>query len=169
LNQPGAAHQAMRDFVEAFRGHMRSAGATHDDDAVWRLLRRFQVLAFDFEQPGSICAVLAHDRCALQLAPQEAGRAAELWESLQQIALQVDAAGGDLDAAELRERLAGEHGFRLAGDRRLYAARERLAEMTGHALGAISTDVHGVRLERTKRVVVRLVQRSARRRRGFGL
>lgn len=47
LNQPGVAHQAMRDIVAAFRDHMRAAGATHDDAAVWRLLSRFQVLAFD--------------------------------------------------------------------------------------------------------------------------
>ena len=152
VNHPGAAHQAMRDFVNAFRGHMLSAGAAHDDAMVWRLLRRFQILAFDFEQPGSICALVARDRCALQLAPQEASRANELWDSLQQIALEADASGGDVDALELRRRLATKRSFRLAGDQRLYVARERLAEISGHALAAISTDVRGVRLERTKRV-----------------
>lgn len=91
-NQPHAAHQAMRDFVEAFRGHMRMAGAAHDDAAVCRLLSRCQIPAFDFEQPGSVCAQRARDRCALLLAPQDAGRAGELWDTLQQIALQVDAA-----------------------------------------------------------------------------
>jgi len=116
LNQPGVAHQAMRDFVAAFRDHMRAAGAAHDDAAVWRLLSRFQVLAFDFEQPGSICAQLARERAAFVLAPAEAGRASQFWDSLQQIALEVDAAGGDLDAPGLRERLTGERGYRLAGD-----------------------------------------------------
>lgn len=152
LNQPGAAHQGMREFVAAFRGHMRAAGAEHDDAAVWQLLSRFQVLAFDFEQPGSVCAQLARERCALLLAPQDAGRAGELWDTLQQIALQVDAAGGDLDAPALRDRLTGERGYRLAGDRRLYVARERLAETAENTLATISSCVHGVAIDRGSRV-----------------
>lgn len=156
LNQPGAAHQAMREFVAAFRGHMRTAGAAHDDAAVWQLLSRFQVLAFDFEQPGSVCAQLARERCALLLAPQDAGRAGELWDSLQQIALQVDAAGGKLDAPALRERLTGERGYRLAGDRRLHVARERLAEIAENTLATISSRVHGVAIDRADRVAAAL-------------
>ena len=152
LNQPGAAHQAMREFVAAFRGHMSVAGAAHDDPAVWQLLSRFQVLAFDFEQPGSLCAQLARERCVLLLAPQDAGRAGELWDSLQQIALDVDATGGDLDAAALRDRLTGKRGYRLAGDRRLYVARERLAEIAENTLASISSRVHGVAIDRTSLV-----------------
>ncbi len=156
LNQPGGAHQAMREFVAAFRGHMSAAGATHDDAAVWHLLSRFQLLAFDFEQPGSVCAQLARERCALQLAPQDAARASELWDSLQQIALQVDAAGGDLDAAALRERLTSERDYRLSGDRRLHVARERLAEIAESTLATIGTSVHGVAIDRAGRVAAAL-------------
>jgi len=152
LNQTGAAHQAMRDFVDVFRGHLRTAGEPHNDEAVWRLLSRFQVLAFDFEQAGSICALLARDRCAALLAPEAEDRAAGLWDSLQEIALEVDAAGGDLDAADLRRRLTSERGFRLAGDRRLHGARERLADMARTTLDAIGTEVHGVPLDRGHRV-----------------
>lgn len=156
LNQPGAAHQAMRDFVATFRSHMRMAGAVYDDAAVLRLLSRFKVLAFDFEQPGSNCAQQARERCALQLAPQDAGRAGELWDSLQLIALQVDAAGGDLDAAALRERLTGERGHRLAGDRRLHVARERFAETAESTLATIGSSVHGVAIDRGGRVAAAL-------------
>lgn len=148
LELNGAAHQAMRDFVGAFRAHMNSAGAAHSDAAVLRLLSRFQVLAFDFEQPGSVCAQLARERCVQQLAPPEAGRAGELWDSLRQIALRSDATGGDLDAAALRMQLAGERGYRLAGHRRLYLARERLAEISESALADIRTSVRGVMIDR---------------------
>ncbi len=154
--QPGASHEAMRKFVEAFRDHVRKAGAAHDDAAVWLLLSRFHVLAFDLEQPGSICELLARERCALQLVPQDVRRAGELWDSLQQIALQVDATGGDLDALALRERLAGERGYRLAGDRRLYVARERLAQIADNALAAISSRVHSVGLDRSGHVAAAL-------------
>lgn len=152
LNQARVSHGAMRAFVEAFRGHMRAAGAAHDDRAVWRLLQRFQVLAFDFEQPGSMCALYARERCATLLAPQEAGRAAELWDTLQQIALETDAAGGDVSAETLRRQLTSERSFPLAGDRRIHVARERLAEMADGALAAIGTEVHGVTLERGQSV-----------------
>jgi len=156
LNQPGAAHQTMREFVDVFRDHMHKAGAVHDDAAVRRLLSRFQILAFDFEQPGSICTLLARERCALQLAPQDTGRAGELWDSLQQIALHVDAAGGDLDAPALRERLAAERGYRLAGDRRLHVARERLAEAAESTLAAIDSRVHGLVIDRAGPVAAAL-------------
>lgn len=152
LNQPGAAHEAMRNFVAAFRAHMERAGAAHDEAAVLRLLSRFQVLAFDFEQPGSVCAQLARERCALQLAPQDAGRAGELWDTLQQIALHVNAAGGELDAATLRERLTSKRGYRLTGDRRLHVARERLADIAESTLADIGTTVHGVTIDRGGRV-----------------
>ncbi|WP_206734129.1 hypothetical protein [Bradyrhizobium nanningense] len=135
---------------------MRTAGAAHDDASVWRLLSRFQVLAFDFEQPGSVCAQLARERCALLLAAQDAGRAGELWDSLQQIALHVDAAGGDLDAPALRERLTAERAYRLAGDRRLHLARERLAEGAENTLATISSHVHGVAIDRGGHVAAAL-------------
>lgn len=152
LSQTGVSHHEMREFVSAFRGHMETAGAVHDDAAVWKLLSRFQVLAFDFEQPGSICAQLARERCALHLAQRDAGRSAELWDSLQQIALQVDAAGGDLDAATLRERLTSERGYRLAGNRRMQLARERFAEIAENTLATISSSVRGVEIDRADRV-----------------
>lgn len=156
LNQPGAAHQEMREFVDVLRHHMRNAGAIYDDAAVLRLLSRLQVLTFDLEQPGSICALLARERCALQLAPQDAGRARNLWDSLQQIALQVAAVGGDLDARALRERLIGELGYRLAGDRHLHLARQRLAETAEHTLATISSRVHGVSIDRLGHVTAAL-------------
>ncbi|MBX9430573.1 hypothetical protein KY487_15020 [Ralstonia pseudosolanacearum] len=152
LNQSGAADQSMRDFVKALRGHMATAGAASDDANVWLLLSRFQVLAFDFEQPGSACVQLARERCAMQLAPSDAGRAGELWDSLQQIALETDARGGDLDADALRQRLTSERGYRLKGDRRLYDAREQLAENADNALATISTRVGKASIERTSHV-----------------
>lgn len=93
LNQTGAAHQSMRDFVGALRGDMAAVGAQHEDADVWGLLSRFQVLAFDFEQPGMACVQLARERCAMHLAPQDTGLAGELWDSLQQITLIADAKG----------------------------------------------------------------------------
>lgn len=152
LNLPRAAHQEMRDFVSAFRAHMAAAGSEHDDAAVWRLLSRFQVLVFDFEQTGSVCTQLAHDRCVQLLEPQEATRASEMWDALQQIALEVDSVGGDIDGEALRAKLNSVRSFRLKGDRRLHLARNRLREVTQGALSGISSSVCGVSIHRTKSV-----------------
>ncbi|MBS0193860.1 MAG: hypothetical protein JSR34_06410 [Proteobacteria bacterium] len=152
LNHGGSAHQQMRDFVAAFRHNMEVAGAAHDDDAVWRLLSRFQVLVFDFESPGSLCALWGRDRCAAALTAEDAGRSSELWNSLQQIALSVAASGGDMDGPALCNRLVAEQGYRLAGDLHLRTARERLSEASHHALVSIRSTVNGVRVDRTDKV-----------------
>ena len=44
--------KGMRDFVDVFRANLAAAGAPTDDDTVWRLLRHFQILVFDFESPA---------------------------------------------------------------------------------------------------------------------
>ncbi len=150
LNQPRVSHQSMREFVEAFRGNMAKGDGPTDDHAVWRLLRRFQVLAFDFEQAGSMCALYARERSAALLVPQQVSRAGELWDALQQIALEVDGAGGDIDAGTLRIKLTSERDFQLSGNRRLHAARERLAEMANGVLSGIKLDVRGVSLDRSR-------------------
>ncbi|WP_341249774.1 hypothetical protein [Cupriavidus pauculus] len=152
LSQQGVAHESMRKFVTALRGHMAAAGAPHEDADVWRFLSRFQVLAFDCEQVGSICEQLARERCAMLLAPQEAGRAAELWDSLQRLALETDAKGGYLDNAALVNRLTSERSYRFAGDRRLSGARAQLAENASNALAKIDTRIGGVTIDRTQHV-----------------
>lgn len=116
LNQKGAASQEMRDFVAVFRENMRAAGAPHSDENVWLLLSRFQVLNFDLEHPGSSSAHWARDRCAAALSEKDARRGSELWDSLQQIALEVDSTGGDLNREALRYRLSSERGYQFADE-----------------------------------------------------
>lgn len=151
LNRQGGAHQEMRAFVTATRRKMQLAGAGHEDESVWRLLTRFQVLAFDLENPGSICMAWARERCAAALAATDTARAGDLWDSLAQIAIEVDAAGGSLDGPALRARLE-ERGYRLAGDRRFHQARNRLAESSNHALDAIKTTVLDVHVDQSATV-----------------
>ena len=52
INRPTFASDAMRSFVDVFRANLALAGAQADDETVWRLLRRFQILVFDFESAG---------------------------------------------------------------------------------------------------------------------
>jgi hypothetical protein len=116
LNQTGVASKEMRDFVAVFRENMRAAGAQHSDENVRLLLSHFQVLVFDLEYPGSSSVHWARDRCAAALSDKDARRGSELWDSLQQIALEVDSTGGDLNRDALRHRLSSERGYQFADE-----------------------------------------------------
>lgn len=127
LGRPGFGSREMCDFVEAFRAHMRSSGGAHDDHAVWQLLRQFLVLPFDFEHAGSQAEQVAHARCEMLLAPAEAGRAAELWDTLVDKALSLDSAAGEATPE---------------------SARRHLAQASDDALSQIRTTIRGFQLPR---------------------
>jgi len=67
INRPGSANDAMRTFVNTFRSHLREEGTAHDDESVWRLLRRLQILVFDFTATASISEELAKERAVRAL------------------------------------------------------------------------------------------------------
>lgn len=65
----GQSNDDMRQFVTTFRKNLELAGAEHNDQEVWRILRRFQILVFDFNQQGSASELLARERAAMDLIP----------------------------------------------------------------------------------------------------
>src|SRR5262249_7739745 len=90
--RPGAGNQDMRTFVEMCRTHLREFGVSDDDLTMWRVLRRLQILVFDFAAQGSATEQLVRERAVRALRPEEAGRAGELSNSLTAIALRIAAA-----------------------------------------------------------------------------
>jgi hypothetical protein len=62
LNRQGEANDGMRSFVSTFRNNLKAAGAIDDDETVWKILRRFHILVFDFTAPDSASAELMHER-----------------------------------------------------------------------------------------------------------
>jgi hypothetical protein len=138
----------MRAFVEVFRGNLKKIRAPHDEDAVWRLLRRFQILVFDFESPGSDFEHRAKERCLILLKPEEAARGAELWEALTKKAMRSSATAGGFDYAGLVKRLNDESGFAFALPPDLRFAHMRLQEQASDALRGVKTTVGGEHLSR---------------------
>jgi hypothetical protein len=130
---------------------LQEAGASHDDETVWGLLRRFQILVYDFTAPGSADESRARDRAALALHPDDATNAATLWTELVELAVRVAAAGGDRTRAALLEDFRGRS-YRVAGERRHTSARRRLAEAAGNALADIDDTVGGAVLLRHERL-----------------
>lgn len=148
INRRGLANKDMRTFVETFRTNLGAAGSPDDDETVWRLLRRLQILVFDFTAPGSASEALARERSIRLLAPDESHRAPDLWSVLTRIALDHAAAGGELDAPALTRELTTTHTFRLAPDPKRTQVRELIAEATQNALRDIDDTVGGVRISR---------------------
>jgi hypothetical protein len=147
IRRPGSTNADMRVFHQTFVAQLRAAGATADDVEVWKLLRRLQILIFDYTAPGSAHEHYARERAAHALHPEDAPRAGALWDNLDALAIQIAAVGGQRDRGSLIQDIA-DRGFRLAGDRRHATARAALAEATQQALADIDVDVRGTTVGR---------------------
>jgi hypothetical protein len=110
INRPGSGNPLMRSFVETFRTHLKDEGAPHDDEAVWQLLRRMQILVFDFAATGSASEELAKERAARALHADDAGRAGNLWSELVELSIAIAKSGGDRTSEALKEDL-GQKGL----------------------------------------------------------
>jgi len=151
INRPGSASDDMRTFVRTFKTHIGDAGARHDDEAIWGLLRRLQILVFDFTARGSVSEELAKERATRALYSEDALHAGTLWTTLVELALQIAASGGDRTRDGLVDDLR-LHPFRLASDRRHSVVRAALAEASRNALADIGDRVGNVILTRHERV-----------------
>jgi hypothetical protein len=153
IHRRGSANEDMRTFVKTFREHLQNAGASHDEETVWRLLRRLQILVFDFTGIGSASEQLAKERAVRALHPDDTPRAGELWKILIELSIKIASSGGDRTRNELIADLRPES-FRLGEDQRNFSARLALAEASRNALADISDHVGGAMLTRHERVAV---------------
>lgn len=141
----------MRKFASTFRANLVAAGVADDDDAIWRFVRRFLILEFDFESSAPLARTHGLFVARQILASEDAPRAEAMWSNLIEISLERAKAGGFAERAELRGLLA-DRGFRFAGDRDFSAARLKLAERSRQALAEIGNSVADVQLPRLKAV-----------------
>lgn len=147
IGRTGSANDDMRRFVQSFRTHLHDAGSPTDDETVWGLLRRLQILVFDFTAQGSASEQLAKERAVRALHADDGGRAGGLWSALIEQALTAAASGGERKRGDVIAELTTQ-GFRLAGERRFASTRAVLAEASRHALDDIIDRVGGAKLTR---------------------
>lgn len=150
LVAPGLYNQDQRTFVETLRTHLKAFGADDSDEAVWRVLRRFQIFYFDFIGPGSGDGANARSRCADVLHADTKGEAANFWDALVIRAGAIAADGGDATAASITEHFRGR--FRFEGDNRYHKVRAAVSEAAKQALDDVATSVLGVTLPRTRHI-----------------
>ena len=149
--RPGSANHEMRKFLENFRSNLEMVGADSDDEAVWRLLSRLQILRFDFTAQGSSCEQWERESAAYALNPGDSARAGAFRDCLIKFALDTAAIGGQTNRDELREYVQ-QQGFRLAGQRRYADAFSALTEASRHALADIEDRTGNIRLMRSELV-----------------
>lgn len=149
INRSRVANNDMRTFVETVRSHLAASGCRSDDDAVWQILRRFKILTFDYDAPGSQSAELAMERARHVLETEDVGRASAFWKALTETAIRVAASGGELDRARLLEELVAVDNFRFLGSRRNRAPRETLAEASLLIARDLRRSIAGVTLVRS--------------------
>jgi hypothetical protein len=152
MQRAGFASNGMREFVDAFRHHLAGIGASTDDETVWRLMRRFQILVFDFEAPGSDYDHRARERAQTILAQDQTSRAADLWSILTDEALLYDAVGGEVDYPALSRDLEQKHGLRFSDRPDLHLVHTRLSDAADDALADIKDSIGGARLSRSEAV-----------------
>jgi hypothetical protein len=149
INGKKIGNDDMRAFVETVRAHLAEAGCGRDDKTVWEVLRRFQILVFDYDAPGSQSQELAIERARSLLDPADTERGRAFWKVLTETAVRVAASGGDLDRNRLVEEVTGVDGFRLLGARRNRTARETLFETSRLAAYHLRGSIAGVILARS--------------------
>lgn len=151
LKLPGVANEDMRVFVTTLQSHLKDEGAAHDEETVWRLLRRLQILTFDFAAPGSASEDLARERALRTLHADESSRADAFWRTLVELAFDIAKSAGDRTRTTLLESLV-PLGFRLSGERRHAESRAALAENARQALDDIVNHVGKAVLSRHERI-----------------
>ena len=147
INREGSVNEDMRTFVDTFKRHLAHFGSATDDEFVWKLLRRFQILVFDFAASGSQSEELAKERCLRALHRDHADRSTSLWSALVELALGISADGGDRNLAALVEDLEQKH-FSLSSQSTASTVRTVLADSASDALADIGGQVGGVSLPR---------------------
>lgn len=147
----GAANDDMRAFVATFKSHLRAESSLDDDETAWLLLRRLQILTFDFTATGSASHDMALERAVRVLHADDGGRAGAFWVGLIELAIDVAKSGGDRTRETALQAFA-LLGYRFAGERRHAAARTALAEASRLALNDIRNRVGKVVLTRQERV-----------------
>ena len=152
LRRAGAANENMRAFVDTLRANVAHFGAPSDDESIWKILRRMQILVFDFSSEHGQSESLVRDRCGQALNVGDRGKAGALWSALCEIAQSIATSGGEINANTLRDLLARNYGLKLAGVSHNRAARAVLFEASQNALHDIRDRVGVTMLSRHARL-----------------
>ena len=144
----GVAGDAARSFAATFRAHLVSFGVEDEDDAIWRVMRRFQILDFDFESVSPMARTLRVG--SRQDGPRPRGRV----QGRRALGVRWSRPRSRWPRSEARltatasAKSSRRRGTDWQGDRDFATARARLEEMARHSLDDIGETVARVHVPR---------------------
>jgi hypothetical protein len=151
IERRGTANDDMRQFVKTFRSNLQQEGQTFDNDMLFRILQRLQILVFDFTEPGGQSLEPVLERARNVLSASDAASARALWGVLTPMGMRTATAAGDRTLKSLQTELQ-QHNFGWAGQRQYFEARQHLKDDAQHALQSIYNTISGVSLLRPRYV-----------------
>ncbi|MFN3233159.1 MAG: hypothetical protein ACE363_13535 [Alphaproteobacteria bacterium] len=150
ITKPDFSHTDKSAFVADVRHILKERlGAVPEDEELWKLLKSFVVLHFDFQSDdASRDSALVIDRLAAQLAPENKANAGQLWETLVNYAADIIPTAGGADRAALVAR-ANEAGIAVAPLASYASAIESIDRESALALDDIRSDIGGIHIHRS--------------------
>ncbi|ATQ43385.1 hypothetical protein CSW64_13675 [Caulobacter mirabilis] len=147
--QKDFSHKDKQAFVESVRAILAShSGGEVDDDTLWRFLRCFEIIHFDFAaEDGSRDLEATRDRLRGYLADADKDRAADLWTYLVTNAGSLIPVGGGATRATLLDRFRSEN-LPTGVPGRFRQDLAAIDQESKRALATIKADIHGLRLHR---------------------
>jgi len=123
-------------------------GESNDNVTVFGLLRKLQILIYDFTADHTQANELVNERCANVLHTDDKKNASKLWDSLVAIAQHQGACGGSISRDQLISEIR-KRKYRLAGEREYATSRRVIAEWTALSLKAIPDKILDIHLPRS--------------------
>lgn len=147
VQTPGIASNEHRRIFTAIGSVLdQSVGASALDDSVYRLLRHFVLIRFDFLHEGSVLEAQTVASLAQHLLQVDQPRADDLWRRILSLIRSAQGRAAAFDRKTLIARLDGT--FRLSGAPSLRTALSRIADEARLAANEVLNDVGGVLIPR---------------------
>lgn len=145
------SHQDKRSFVATVKAVLNACAArTLTDDEVWRLLKSFVIIHYDFQSGASSRdAAGAIDRLLGLLPPERRNQATVIWDHLIARAGEMIPAGGGATRSTLVEALTRE-GYSVGPAPSFWRGLQVLQRESRRALGDIKARMHGLGLHRAE-------------------
>ena len=145
------SHNDQRRFVDTVRNIIsKKSGSAVDDEPLWKFLRAFRILHFDFQtEEASRDVELAIDRIRRALKPEQRDQAVNIWNHLITRAGNSTPVGGGDSRATLLASITSEGLPPIIGGS-LWRDVQNIRRESDRALSMIKADMHGLRLNRHK-------------------
>jgi hypothetical protein len=151
IEQGDYSHQDKRSFVATVKDVLQDhAGRALTDEELWRLLKAFVIVHYDFQSEGSSRdEANAIDRIKGTLVPEHRAEAKKIWDHMIAKAGEMIPAGGGATRTTLVDTLKKE-GFTVSAAPSFWKNIQSLHRESQRALNDIKSHIQGLKLHRAE-------------------